>query len=95
MNFRINLPDPKSRRQPQETETVLEVALRTGIELPYSCRFGRCGVCKILLVEGEVEFLSYNRFALTDEEKRNGYILACRSVPKSDLVVRTIETGSN
>lgn len=96
MNYQIYFSNWNRIVDVLEGENILDSSLRSEIELPHSCRFGRCGACKLLLVHGEVENLSYSRFALPDEEKRNGFILACRSVPKSDLVLRWIEeTESN
>lgn len=95
MTYKIYFPDWNRSADVLEGENVLDSSLRSKIDLSYSCRSGRCGACKILLLKGEVEHLSHNRFALTEEEKENGLILACRSVPKSDLSLRRIDTQSN
>ncbi|TGL95103.1 hypothetical protein EHQ76_17090 [Leptospira barantonii] len=95
MTYKIYFPDWNRSAEVLEGENVLDSSLRSKIDLSYSCRFGRCGACKILLLKGEVEHLSHSRFALTEEEKENGFILACRSVPKSDLSLRRIDIGSN
>lgn len=65
--------------------TVLDAALREGIELPYACKSGVCSTCRARLVEGEVE-LDAN-FALEDYEIARGYILACQSYPVTDHIV--------
>lgn len=67
--------------------TVLDAALAAGIDYPHGCRSGRCGSCKSRLVSGEVELLQHSRFALSDEEKAQGLILACRAIPSTDAVV--------
>lgn len=67
--------------------TVLDAALAAGIDYPHGCRSGRCGSCKSRLVSGEVELLEHSRFALSDAEKAQGLILACRAVPTRDAVV--------
>ncbi|PJZ54188.1 2Fe-2S iron-sulfur cluster-binding protein [Leptospira adleri] len=87
MGFKIHFPDLNRRIESGEKETILDSALNAGIDLAYSCRFGRCGVCKILLLGGKVEHLSHGKFSLTEEEKEEGFILACRSVPLSDLIL--------
>lgn len=66
-------------------ETLLDAALRQGVNYPHSCKNGRCGACKSRLISGEVEHLSHLRFTLTEQEKADGFILACRAVPKSDV----------
>lgn len=66
-------------------ETVLQAALRSGIDFPNSCRVGGCGTCKCRLAEGEVRELTETGYLLSDEEIDRGTILACQSVPKSDV----------
>lgn len=66
-------------------DTILEQGEAAGMLLPYSCRGGMCGRCKIKLKSGEVRQLSSD--GLSDEEKEQGFVLACSSVPQSDLVL--------
>jgi len=71
----------------QPRETLLQAALREGIEFPNSCRVGGCGACKCKLAEGEVKELTETGYLLTAEELDEGYILACQSVPKGDVAI--------
>ncbi len=57
-------------------ETLLEIGERAGLTLPFSCAMGGCGTCR-LKVEGDVVMDEPN--ALTDEERREGYVLTCVS----------------
>jgi NAD(P)H-flavin reductase/ferredoxin len=66
-------------------ETVLTAALRHGIEIPSSCRVGGCGTCKCRLTSGTVKELTETGYLLTADEIDQGYILACQSVPRSDI----------
>lgn len=66
-------------------ETVLQAALRSGIDFPNSCRVGGCGTCKCRLAEGEVRELTETGYLLSAEEIDRGTILACQSIPKSDV----------
>ncbi|MCA9714286.1 MAG: 2Fe-2S iron-sulfur cluster binding domain-containing protein, partial [Myxococcales bacterium] len=68
-------------------ETVLQTALRAGVEFPNSCRVGGCGACKCRLAGGEVKELTETGYLLSAEELAQGYILACQSVPRSDVRV--------
>jgi ring-1,2-phenylacetyl-CoA epoxidase subunit PaaE len=79
--------DSRSRQLELEknTETLLDAALREGIELPYACKGGVCSTCRALLVEGEVDMDA--NFALEDYEIKRGYILTCQSYPVTDKVV--------
>lgn len=71
----------------QDGQTLLEAALAAGIPYPHGCKSGRCGSCKSRLIEGEVEMLQHSRFALSDAEKADGLILACRALPQTDITV--------
>jgi NAD(P)H-flavin reductase/ferredoxin len=66
-------------------ETVLQAALRHGIEFPNSCRAGGCGTCKCRLTTGAVKELTETGYLLTADEIDQGYILACQSVPRTDV----------
>lgn len=70
---------------PVETgQTVLDAAVAHGVPYPYGCQSGNCGACKSRLYRGEVELSPYSSYALTDEERAQGLVLACRTVPWSD-----------
>ncbi|PKG40741.1 YcbX family protein [Psychromonas sp. Urea-02u-13] len=66
-------------------QLLLDQAEQAGIAIPYSCRGGKCGRCKVKLIAGEVETLTNE--ALTDDEINEGYILACSCIPLSDITV--------
>ncbi len=69
-------------------ETLLQAALRQGIDFPYSCRVGGCATCKCKLVDGKVKELTQTGYILSDDELDQGYILACQSVPTTDLKIQ-------
>ncbi|MBU1361956.1 MAG: 2Fe-2S iron-sulfur cluster binding domain-containing protein [Gammaproteobacteria bacterium] len=66
-------------------ESVLDAALRSGIELPYSCRKGVCGNCAGKVAAGDVEGVggasTRNETCLPDE------LLFCICTPVSDLAI--------
>lgn len=65
--------------------TILDQGEDAGLILPYSCRGGMCGRCKIKLESGDVEQLATD--GLSAEDIENGYVLACSAIPKSDIVL--------
>src|SRR5579859_7562036 len=71
-----------------EEETRLDAALRAGLPVPHECRAGRCASCKSVLSGGEVLHGKCSLFALEEAEISKGYILLCRTYPRSDLLVR-------
>ncbi len=75
-------------------ETVLAAALREGIVIAYGCRSGACGTCKGRLVEGAVDYGTYQEHAMTEAEKRAGLALFCQARPSSDLVIECREIGA-
>ena len=72
-------------------EYLLHGLLRSNIKFPYSCQNGDCGTCKCRLVVGEVLMDAYSHDALSEEEKGQGLILACRSKVFSNLTIELIE----
>ena len=71
-----------------EGETILEALYRNGYAYRIGCRRGGCAICKVDLIEGEVE---YNRMVadtvLSEEEKAEGICLSCRAVPVGDVTI--------
>lgn len=92
MGFTVTI---RQHEQPVTVEvgsTILEAALAQGVAYPHGCRSGNCGACKSRLEAGEVELAPYSPYALTDAERAEGLILACRAVPWSDATVSWLET---
>jgi ferredoxin-NADP reductase len=66
--------------------TILEAAEGAGVEIPYSCRSGVCGVCVVRLTRGDVTMAVEE--GLDPADKARGYVLACQAKScGSDLVV--------
>lgn len=68
-----------------ETDTVLAVAKRSGLNIPSGCTFGLCGTCKIRKISGEVHMV--HNGGISDEDIEDGYILACCSHPLGPIAV--------
>ena len=68
---------------PQQSK-LLDVLLAKGLDAPYSCRQGDCSACACKLVEGKVTMLNNN--VLEKEDLDEGWILACQSLPLTDVV---------
>ena len=65
--------------------TILEVADDVGVEIDNSCRIGTCGLCKVTLLKGNVSMEVDD--ALSEEEKKDGIILACQAKATDDVEV--------
>ncbi|MEH6825070.1 MAG: hybrid-cluster NAD(P)-dependent oxidoreductase [Motiliproteus sp.] len=66
-------------------QSLLEVMEGAGLPVIGACRSGVCGSCKCQVLAGEVD--SSSQATLTDAEIAAGYVLACSSKARSDLVV--------
>jgi CDP-4-dehydro-6-deoxyglucose reductase len=73
---------------------VLAAALRQGYVLPYGCKSGACGSCKGRILSGSVDYGTYQKKALSDEEKAKGKALFCQAKPLTDLVLEARTIGA-
>jgi len=61
------------------------VADEAGVFIDNACRSGTCGSCRVKLVAGKVKMTVED--ALTEEDKAEGYILACQAQIRGDVSV--------
>ena len=87
MTYSVKIAQHDQRVTVEMGQTILEAALAQGVPYPHGCRSGNCGACKSRLVSGDVDLSPHSEFALTDEEKSQGLVLACRSVPWADVEI--------
>jgi phenol hydroxylase P5 protein len=71
----------------EESQTMLDACLRSGIYLPYACGHGLCGTCKVNVIDGEVDLGDASPFALLDFERAEGSALACCARLRSDATI--------
>ncbi|MGA0571587.1 1,2-phenylacetyl-CoA epoxidase subunit PaaE [Variovorax sp. VNK109] len=69
----------------QDTDTVLDIALEGGLDLPYSCKGGVCCTCRAKVLEGRVEMA--RNFTLEPWEIDKGFVLTCQARPLTPRVV--------
>ncbi|OBF85292.1 ferredoxin [Mycobacterium sp. 852002-51163_SCH5372311] len=62
-------------------QTLVDMLLDAAIDVPHSCREGRCGSCVATVLEGEVEMAACE--VLEPDDLSDGLILACRARPVS------------
>ncbi|WP_413204141.1 2Fe-2S iron-sulfur cluster-binding protein [Rhodospirillum sp. A1_3_36] len=71
-----------------DRERLLIAMERTGAGgVLVGCRRGGCGVCRIRVLEGTYETEAMSGEHVPEEERAEGYALACCVRPTSDLVV--------
>lgn len=71
----------------ESDETILEAALRQNVILPYGCRNGGCGSCKVKIVDGMIEQGAHSSSALKPEEAVQGFGLMCCSKASADVTI--------
>ena len=66
-------------------ETVLDAALRAGMDLPFACKGGMCSTCRARVTEGAVQ-MTVN-YSLEPWETQAGFVLTCQAHPTTPRVV--------
>lgn len=67
-----------------KSQTLVDIMLTAGLDVPYSCREGECGSCACTLTEGTVDMEHIG--ALDEEDVADGYILGCQARPTSPVL---------
>lgn len=93
MTFRVNMHPGGQTFQVDEGESVLDAAMRQGIELPYGCRGGSCGSCAGQLLEGQIVY-GEEPPGLTDAMREQKQALFCMAMPVSDLTISIEEVDA-
>jgi CDP-4-dehydro-6-deoxyglucose reductase, E3 len=68
-------------------ECILPAGIRQGIGLPYGCKDGACGSCKVQLSSGSVTHGPHQSKALSEAEEAQGFVLTCCAVPQTDVIL--------
>lgn len=85
LSYRLDVPAFGKSAGIMEGESLLDAMEREGLPIIGACRTGVCGSCKCRVESGEVVSTSIE--PLTPDEIVAGYVLACSSVAKGDVVV--------
>ncbi|MEL1241495.1 ferredoxin--NADP reductase [Flavobacterium flavipallidum] len=80
----IMVDDEETSFEMSQKETILEAALKQGIDAPYSCQGGICSSCLCRVTEGSAKMKKNS--ILTDKEIADGLILSCQAHPTSDTI---------
>ena len=77
----VMVDDTATTFEMSQKQTVLEAALKQGIDAPYSCQGGICSSCLARITNGTAEMKKNS--ILTDGEIAEGLILTCQAHPTS------------
>ncbi|MBK0369603.1 ferredoxin--NADP reductase [Flavobacterium agrisoli] len=67
-----------------QKQTILDAALKQGVDAPYSCQGGICSSCLCRITQGTAEMVKNS--ILTDSEIAEGLVLSCQAHPTSDVI---------
>jgi CDP-4-dehydro-6-deoxyglucose reductase, E3 len=95
MSYTVTIQSSGHRFAVEESESVLDAALRQGIILPYGCRNGACGSCMGTLAGGRVVYPHGTPLALGARDRSEHRALFCQARAASDLeiIVREVDTA--
>jgi CDP-4-dehydro-6-deoxyglucose reductase len=92
MTHKITLRPSGKEFQAEPRETLLEAALRSGVNVRYNCDNGTCGECLARVISGEARASRFHDFVIPEAEKNHGYVLLCSTAAASDMVIEAAET---
>ncbi len=81
----ITVDDEETTFEMSQKQTILEAALKQGIDAPYSCQGGICSSCLARIKSGTAEMTKNS--ILSDGEVADGLILTCQAHPTSAEIV--------
>ncbi len=93
MSFLVTLTPSGHTFECEVNESVLDAALRSGINLSYHCATGGCGECKAKIIEGRVEEYRHHDYVIPEAEKIANTVLLCSVSAASDLIVEASEAA--
>ena len=80
----------------KEGQTILDAAIRNGVQVAYGCRHGSCSACKCQVLDGEFEIMDrVSEYSLMSFEREEGFTLMCSTLVESDLVIEIEEEESD
>ncbi len=80
----VMVDDEETEFEMSTKQTILEAALKQGIDAPYSCQGGICCSCLARITEGTAQMKKNS--ILTEKEIADGLILTCQAYPTSDTL---------
>ena len=95
MAFQIRVEPSQHHFEIGEGESILDAALRHGLNLPYGCRDGACGSCRGKVLAGEIDHGRSPLLTLPANERAAGFALFCCAHALSALTIESRELRSS
>ena len=80
----VMVDDEETTFEMSAKQTILDAALKQGIDAPYSCQGGICSSCLARVTEGTAEMTKNS--ILTEKDVADGLILTCQAHPTSATI---------
>lgn len=79
MSARVTLLPSQQILTVEDDESILDAALRVGLNLPHSCKSGHCSSCRAKIVSGRIYYPKGRPLGLLPEEEQEGLALLCQA----------------
>ena len=83
MSYLIRIADSELSFPCESDQSILDAALKAGVQIPYSCKKGVCGNCAAHIEKGE-----FQRTLIWPDANLSGQELLCQCRPQSELVIK-------
>ncbi len=78
----------------KEGESIVDSLSRVDARHPMvGCKGGGCGICKSKVISGDYTTGNMSVVRCSHEEREQGYVLACKTYPSSDMVIDYVGLG--
>jgi len=94
MSYQVTIQSSGHTFAVEDSESILDAALRQGIILPYGCRNGACGSCMGTVAAGSVAYAHGLPPALSEQDAALHKALFCQAHPASDLTIQVREVDA-
>lgn len=84
----ITLSPENTQFEAMPDESILEAALRAGINVRYQCSNGSCGQCRARVLSGQVQSLYCADFPLSIADKQASVCLMCATAANADVTLQ-------
>ena len=91
--YQVKVSNVDKTVQCRSDQTVLQACMGVGIDFPFACASGNCGVCITQIESGPVRMLPRADGPLSPAQLAENKTLSCRAQPCSDLSVMWLGRG--
>lgn len=87
MAYQVHFEDNDRKIAIENNETILDVAIRAGLDVNYGCSNGNCGLCIARHSDGCIRQVQNSDYVFEREQRDGKHFLMCSSTACSDLKI--------